>query len=82
MGVPEQMESIADSVIRLGEQSRAIGEIIMSVSDIADQSNLLSVNAAIEAANAGEHGKGFTVVAQVKNLAEQSKQATAQVRTI
>ncbi len=81
--IREQMESIADSVIKLGEQSRAIGEIIMSVSDIADQSNLLSVNAAIEAANAGEHGKGFTVVAQeVKNLAEQSKQATAQVRTI
>ncbi|MBI3302350.1 MAG: HAMP domain-containing protein [Deltaproteobacteria bacterium] len=79
----EQMESIADSVIKLGEQSRAIGEIITSVNDLADQSNLLAVNAAIEAANAGEHGKGFAVVAQeVKNLAEQSKQATAQVRTI
>ncbi len=81
--IREQMESIADSVIKLGEQSRAIGEIITSVNDLADQSNLLSVNAAIEAANAGEHGKGFTVVAQeVKSLAEQSKQATAQVRTI
>jgi len=53
------------------------------VDDIAEQSNLLAVNAAIEAAKAGEHGKGFSVVAQeVKNLAEQSKQATAQVRTI
>jgi methyl-accepting chemotaxis protein len=81
--IREQMESIADSVIKLGEQSRAIGEIIMSVHDLADQSNLLAVNAAIEAANAGEHGKGFSVVAQeVKMLAEQSKQATAQVRTI
>lgn len=81
--IREQMESIADSVIKLGEQSRAIGEIITSVNDLADQSNLLAVNAAIEAANAGDHGKGFAVVAQeVKNLAEQSKQATAQVRTI
>lgn len=81
--IREQMESIADSVIKLGEQSRAIGEIIMSVHDLADQSNLLAVNAAIEAANAGEHGKGFSVVAQeVKMLADQSKQATAQVRMI
>ena len=81
--IREQMESIADSVIKLGDQSRAIGEIIMSVHDLADQSNLLAVNAAIEAANAGEHGKGFSVVAQeVKTLAEQSKQATAQVRMI
>jgi methyl-accepting chemotaxis protein len=81
--IREQMESIADSVVKLGEQSRAIGEIINTVNDLADQSNLLAVNAAIEAANAGEHGKGFAVVAQeVKNLAEQSKQATAQVRTI
>jgi len=81
--IREQMESIADSVIKLGEQSRAIGEIITSVNDLADQSNLLAVNAAIEAANAGEHGRGFAIVAQeVKNLAEQSKQATAQVRTI
>jgi len=81
--IREQMESIADSVIKLGDQSRAIGEIIMSVRDLADQSNLLAVNAAIEAANAGEHGKGFSVVAQeVKLLADQSKQATAQVRMI
>ena len=81
--IREQMESIADSVIKLGDQSRAIGEIIMSVHDLADQSNLLAVNAAIEAANAGEHGKGFSIVAQeVKILAEQSKQATAQVRMI
>jgi methyl-accepting chemotaxis protein len=81
--IREQMESIADSIVRLSEQGQAIGEIIASVNDLAEQSNLLAVNAAIEAAKAGEQGKGFAVVAQeVKSLAEQSKQATAQVRTI
>ena len=81
--IRRQMESIAASVVRLSEQSQAIGEIIQTVNDLADQSNLLSVNASIEAAKAGEHGKGFSVVAQeVKSLAEQSKQATAQVRSI
>jgi methyl-accepting chemotaxis protein len=81
--IREQMESIAQSIMRLSEQSQAIGEIIATVNDLADQSNLLAVNAAIEAAKAGEHGKGFAVVAQeVKSMAEQSKQATAQVRAI
>ena len=81
--IRQQMESIAESIVRLSEQSQAIGEIIASVNDLAEQSNLLAVNAAIEAAKAGEQGKGFAVVAQeVKSLAEQSKQATAQVRTI
>jgi methyl-accepting chemotaxis protein len=81
--IRDQMESIADSIVRLSEQSQAVGEIIATVNDLADQSNLLAVNAAIEAAKAGEQGKGFAVVAQeVKSLAEQSKQATAQVRMI
>ncbi len=81
--IQEQMESIAESIVRLSEQSQAIGEIIATVNDLAEQSNLLAVNAAIEANKAGEQGKGFVVVAQeVKSLAEQSKQATAQVRTI
>ncbi len=81
--IREQMEAIADSIVRLSEQSQAIGQIIASVDDLSQQSNLLAVNAAIEAAKAGEHGKGFTVVAQeVKSLAEQSRQATAQVRSI
>jgi len=81
--IQEQMESIAESIVRLSEQSQAIGEIIATVNDLAEQSNLLAVNAAIEATRAGEQGKGFGVVAQeIKSLAEQSKQATAQVRTI
>jgi methyl-accepting chemotaxis protein len=81
--IHEQMESITESVVRLSEQGQAIGEIIASVNDLAEQSNLLAVNAAIEATRAGEFGKGFAVVAQeVKSLAEQSRQATSQVRTI
>jgi PAS domain S-box-containing protein len=81
--IREQMNSIAQTVVRLSEQSQSIGGIIASVTDIADQSNLLSVNAAIEAAKAGEQGKGFAVVAQeIKNLAGQSKQSTLKVRNI
>ncbi len=81
--IRRQMDSIAESIVKLSEQSQAIGAIIATVNDMADQSNLLAVNASIEAAKAGEQGKGFAVVAQeVRNLAEQSKQATAQVRSI
>ena len=81
--IREQMESISQSVVKLGEQSQVIGDIISAVGEVAEQSNLLAVNAAIEASKAGEQGKGFAVVAQeVKILAGQSKQATAQVRTI
>jgi methyl-accepting chemotaxis protein len=77
------MESIADSIVRLSEQGQNIAEIIATVRDLAEQSNLLAVNAAIEAAKAGEHGKGFSVVAQeVRSLAEQSKAATTQIRNI
>lgn len=81
--IREQMTAIAQTILRLSEQSQAIGGIIATVTDLADQSNLLAVNAGIEAARAGEQGKGFSVVAQeIKSLAEQSKQATAQVRAI
>jgi methyl-accepting chemotaxis protein len=82
-GVREQMESIAATIVRLAERSQAIADIIATVGGLADQSNLLAVNAAIEAAKAGEQGKGFAVVAQeVRALAEQSRQATRQVREI
>jgi methyl-accepting chemotaxis protein len=81
--ISKQMDEIAQTVILLSEQSQSIGGIIASVTNLADQSNLLAVNAAIEAAKAGEQGKGFAVVAQeIRNLAEQSKQATMQVRKI
>ena len=81
--IRSQMDAIGESMMRLSEQSQAIGQIIASVEDLASQSNLLAVNAAIEAAKAGEHGKGFGVVAQeVKSLAEQSRQATDRVRTL
>jgi methyl-accepting chemotaxis protein len=81
--IREQMETISESIVSLSEQGQAIGEIVATVNDLAEQSNLLAVNAAIEAAKAGEHGKGFAVVAhEVRRLAVQSKEATAQVRTI
>lgn len=81
--IKSQMDYIAETIVKLSEHSQAIGEIIAAVDDIAEQSNLLAVNAAIEATKVGEYGKGFIVVAQeIKSLAEQSKQATKQVRVI
>ncbi len=81
--IREQVDLIAEAMVRLSEKSQSISGIIATVDDLAKQSNLLAVNASIEAARAGELGRGFGVVAQeVKNMAEQSKQSTAQVRAI
>lgn len=81
--IRDRMEQIADNIMNLSDQSHAIGQIITTVNDIAEQANLLSVNAAIEAMKAGEYGKGFNVVAgEIKSLSEQSKRATTNVRTI
>jgi methyl-accepting chemotaxis protein len=81
--IRDQMQSIAESIVKLSEQSQVIREIIDTVNDLAEQSNLLAVNASIEAQKAGAHGSGFVVVAQeVRNLAQQSKDATLQVQTI
>lgn len=78
-----KVEQIADNILSLTEQTEQISNIIKTVNDLANQSNLLALNASIEASRAGEHGKGFAVVAaEVRNLAEQSQQATAQVKGI
>lgn len=81
--IQEKMRFISESIVKLSEHSQAIGEIINTVNNLAEQSNLLAVNAAIEAAKAGDQGKSFGVVAQeIRTLAEQSKEATVQVRGI
>ncbi len=78
-----QVEAIARTIITMGDFTRRVDDIIASVSEIATQSNLLALNASIEAARAGAQGRGFAVVAEeVRTLAGQSTRAAAQVRAI
>jgi methyl-accepting chemotaxis protein len=79
----DQVKRIAVTMADLSERTLQVSEIIATVKDLAEQSNLLALNASIEASKAGEHGRGFAVVAlEMRNLAEQSKAAAGQVRAI
>jgi twitching motility protein PilJ len=78
-----QIQETSKRIKRLGESSQEIGEIVQLISDITEQTNVLALNAAIQAASAGEAGRGFTVVAEeVQRLAERSAEATKHIGAI
>ena len=81
--IRSQIQETSKRIKRLGESSLEIGEIVELISDITEQTNVLALNAAIQAASAGEAGRGFTVVAEeVQRLAERSAEATKQIEAI
>jgi twitching motility protein PilJ len=81
--IREQIQETSKRIKRLGESSQEIGEIVQLISDITEQTNVLALNAAIQAASAGEAGRGFTVVAEeVQRLAERSGEATKHIGAI
>jgi methyl-accepting chemotaxis protein len=78
-----RIESVAQAMLQLGEDSQKIGGIVDIIDEISDQTNLLALNAAIEAAGAGEAGKRFSIVAnEVKRLAERTADATGQIKNL
>jgi twitching motility protein PilJ len=81
--IREQIQDTSKRIKRLGESSQEIGEIVDLISDITEQTNVLALNAAIQAASAGEAGRGFSVVAEeVQRLAERSAEATKQIGSL
>ncbi len=81
--VQDQVEAMAKSIVSLAQQAQSIGEITTAVSDIAEQTKLLALNAAVESTRAGEHGRGFALVAaEIKSLAGEAKESTGQVRRL
>src|SRR6266850_4160396 len=81
--IRDQIQETSKRIKRLGESSQEIGEIVQLISDITEQTNVLALNAAIQAASAGEAGRGFTVVAEeVQRLAERSAEATKHIGSI
>ncbi len=79
----KKVGAIAEQMVHLGEQANQIGSISQLVSDLANQTNMLALNSTVEAVRAGEHGKGFSVVAnEIRRLADQSQQSTNKIYTL